>query len=354
MGPWKWTFPRLANGPERVYQQIGGTWVDVTLARTDGVVTAASGSLSTFVVGIPTGYRRFAGPDRIATALAISEATFAPGVARTYLATAGNFPDALAAGPPAAMANSPVLLVGEALSPLTQEELLRLDPCEVVILGSDAAVPEGVAEQVRALGFGVRRVAGPERFATAAAISEDAFPNGASIAYIATGEAFPDALSGGAAAARDGAPMLLVQQDGLPAPTEGELLRLSPSRIVILGGEAAVSVGVAEQLAALGGATVVRYAGPDRFSTGAAVAASFGTAKTVFVATGNEFPDALAGVPAAGTERAALVLVQPDSVPDAAGAQLARLRPDQIVVLGGTAAVSTDLDAVLSGYLANA
>ncbi len=346
--------PAPGNGPERVYQQVGRTWVDVTLARSDGVVTASSNSLSTFVVGLPTGYRRFAGPDRIATAIAISEATFAPGVRRAYLATAGNFPDALAAGPPASMANSPVLLVGDSLSPLTGEELVRLDPCEVVILGSTAAVSETVAEQVRALGFGVRRVAGPERFSTAAAISEDAFPNGASIAYIATGEAFPDALAGGTAAARDRAPMLLVQRDGLPAPTEAELRRLSPSRIVILGGEAAVSAAVADQLGALGGARVERYAGPDRFSTAAAVAASFGTAKTVFVATGNEFPDALAGVPAAGIERAALVLVQPDAVPDVAATQLSRLRPDQIVVLGGTAAIGAELDGILQQYLATA
>ena len=70
------------------------------------------------------------------------------------------------------------------------------------------------------------------------------------VAYVATGEAYPDAITGGPAAARDGGPILLVRRDSVPAATAAELGRLRPDRIVIVGGTGAVSAGGASALAA--------------------------------------------------------------------------------------------------------
>ena len=142
------------------------------------------------------------------------------------------------------------------------------------------------------------RVWGQSQFDTAAAISRDAFPTGASTVYVATGSDFPDALAAAPAAALSGAPILLVNPDSIPAATAQELARLGADRIVLLGGPVAVNAAVAQALEAYADAgTVTRVWGQTLYDTAAAISAatfSPGVAK-VYVATGENFPDALAG-----------------------------------------------------------
>lgn len=196
---------------------------------------------------------------------------------------------------------------------------------------------------------GVTRLSGPERAATAAAIATAVYADGAATVYVATGADFPDALTGTVAAARDGAPLLLVGADEVPASTAAALTALAPDRIVVLGGTAAVGAPVEEQLSA-DGAAVERLSGDDRFATAAAVSrATFpeATAGTVYVATGAAFPDALAGGPAAATAPGPVLLVTADDVPEATRDELARLAPERVVVLGGTDPVSDDVTGEL-------
>lgn len=195
----------------------------------------------------------------------------------------------------------------------------------------------------------VVRLAGPDRFSTAAAVSATTFDAGVDVAYVATGEGYADALAGGPLAARHGAPILLVGRDAVPAATTQELQRLRPGRIVVFGGPAAVSEAVIEELAAIpeGGAT--RLAGASRFATATAIsAAGFPDgADTVLVATGEGYADALAGGPVAARAAAPILLVRPDAVPEETAAELDRLGPARIDVLGGDAAISEGvLDAL--------
>jgi len=92
------------------------------------------------------------------------------------------------------------------------------------------------------------RVFGADRYATAAALSASTFGTGLPVVFVATGAAFPDALSGGPAARITGGPLLLVAPGSLPGATTAELTRLRPGRIVVLGGPGAVSDGVVEAL----------------------------------------------------------------------------------------------------------
>lgn len=100
------------------------------------------------------------------------------------------------------------------------------------MLGGPAAVSEAVRSQLDA-----RRVAGYDRYATAAAIARDAFDS-ASVAYLATGLNFPDALAGAPAAARDNAPLLLVASDCVTATTRDTFVALGVTSRVVLGGNA--------------------------------------------------------------------------------------------------------------------
>ena len=91
---------------------------------------------------------------------------------------------------------------------------------------------------------------------------------------------------------------------------------------------------------------ITRLAGADRYATSAAVAATYGAPQTtVYVASGGGYADALSAAPLAGAHGAPLLLVAPTSIPAAIHAQLVRLQPTNIVVLGGPSVVS---DAVLT------
>lgn len=93
-----------------------------------------------------------------------------------------------------------------------------------------------------------RRLAGADRFATAVAISADAFPQGAPVVYLARADAFADAL---AASSLSRGPVLLVPACGsLPTVVGQEIARLNPTEVVALGGTAAVCDDMVAQAAA--------------------------------------------------------------------------------------------------------
>ncbi len=296
--------------------------------------------------GGDTTFTRLAGGDRYATAAALSQARFAPGVTTAFVATGGSFPDALAGSPAAAMAGGPILLTArDGLPAATANELARLRPARIVILGGPGVVSERVAAQLAGYASShLERWWGANRFETAAAISRNTFAPGVAVAYLATGSTFPDALSGGALAGRMGGPILLVGPDSIHAATAGELARLRPAHIVVLGGTGVISEGV--RAAAAGFATTgsaSRLAGANRFTTSVAISQAAnggGGSDTVFVATGTNFPDGLAGGAVAALVPGPILLVTPTQLPGSIAAELGRLNPDTVYVIGGTGAVS--------------
>jgi putative cell wall-binding protein len=292
---------------------------------------------------------RLAGPDRYSTASALARDAFPTGSEVAFVATGADFPDALAGAAAAGAAGAPVLLVTRlAIPAATATELQRLKPKRIIVVGGAAAVSDTVLAALSALApGGAVRVAGPDRYATAAAVSAATYPSGARIAYVVSGLGFADAVSAAPAAARDGGPILLVRDTVVPGATLAELVRLAPDRVVIVGGRGVVSDSVAAAIAAaIPDADVSRLAGSDRYVTSAAVAAGFSPGvAVVYVATGMDFPDALAAAAAAGAQGAPILLTRPTDLPAAVDWHLARLEPQRAVVAGGPMAVS---DAVLS------
>ena len=199
----------------------------------------------------------------------------------------------------------------------------------------------------------VDRVASSDRFGTAAAISRFTYPGGASSVYIANGTAFADALTGAPAAGHDKAPTLLTAVDALPPATVAELRRLNPHTVYVLGGPAVVSDAVVAQLAGFThGGTVRRLAGADRFGTAVAVSQhAFAPGVPVaYVAAGNGYPDAMAAGAAGAHQGAPVLLTDGNALNPATAAELQRLHPARIVVLGGPKAVSWTVQAQLWNY----
>jgi len=295
--------------------------------------------------GGTTVIQRLSGGDRYATAAAISRSRFAGGAQTVFIATGGSFPDALSGSPAAAKANGPILLTAQNQLPAaTATELERLRPSKIVILGGTGAVSAGVESSLASYAGSVARWSGADRYATAATVSRSAFAPGVAVAYITTGTTFPDALSGGAIAGRNGGPILLVKTDSVTDATAAELARLKPVTIVILGGTGAVNSAVADALRGYAtSSTVTRLAGADRYATSVQVSrASYGSAGSdaVFVATGANFPDGLAGGPVAALLPGPLLLVAPTQLPGVVANELVRLDPAKVYVLGGTGSIS--------------
>ena len=298
---------------------------------------------------------RLAGVDRYATGAAISAATYPPGVAVAYVATGLNFPDALAGAAAAGSQGAPILLVTPNSIPgATAIELTRLQPGRIVVLGASGVISNYVLSALAAYTTGtVTRIAGADRYATAAAISSATYAPGVAVTYVATGLNFPDALAGAAAAGSQGAPVLLVGTDEIPSATATELNRLQPGRIVILGAGGVVSANVANALQAFTTGTVTRLSGDNRYATAAAIsAATYAPGVAIaYVATGANFPDALAGAAAAGWQGAPILLVTKDSIPAATAAELQRLNPGRVVILGSTGVVSEAVRIQLQQYV---
>lgn len=185
----------------------------------------------------------------------------------------------------------------------------------------------------------VTRISGSDRYASAARIAAT-YPAGVPVAYLATGENFPDAIGASALAAHRGAPVLLTRSTSLPGDTAAQLDRLAPQRLVVLGGTGAVSSAVAREAGTYAGATS-RVTGATRYDVSAALAAAYSPGRPVlYVASGANFPDALAIGARAGDQGAPVLLTPQSGLHPAVEEQIARLDPGRIVVVGGPVAVS--------------
>ncbi len=196
------------------------------------------------------------------------------------------------------------------------------------------------------------RIAGADRYQTAVLVSSAAFAPGVERVFLASGIDYPDALSAAPIAAALGAPLLLTARDALPAVVVTELARLAPTaEVVIVGGTAVVSTAVESRLRQLG-YTVSRVLGLDRYDTSRAlITAHAAPSTTVYLATGRNFPDALAAAAAAGSVAAPVLLVDGSAATlDAPTLALLAARGVQsVLIAGGTAVVSSGIEQQLLG-----
>ncbi|HWB72955.1 MAG TPA: cell wall-binding repeat-containing protein, partial [Egibacteraceae bacterium] len=308
---------------------------------------------------------RVAGSSRLATAVALSQASFPRGAAAVVVARHDDYPDALAGGPLAARLGAPVLLTESGqLSAAVADEVRRLDAGRAVLLGGPAALSERVAADLRALGVGrVDRIAGASRFDTARLVAAQL--GGATQAYLSEGgnadpaRGWPDAVAVSALAARQVRPILLASADRLPAETAQAIAELGIAHVTVVGGAAAVSEDVAAAARGLG-ATVERVAGASRLQTSELVAdrtvAAGAEPGRLWLATGANWPDALAAGPAAAAAGGTLLLVAGGSLDQSPAVRewvrVWRADVARIVLVGGPGAISEDIASELAAEVA--
>jgi subtilisin family serine protease len=294
----------------------------------------------------PTTTSRLSGSDRYATSEQISR-NFNPGVPVVYVATGENYPDALSAGPAATVQSSPLLLTDPAYLPFsTQSEIQRLKPALIVVVGGEGAISSSVYARLSLLAPAIRRDSGADRFSTSRIIAERAFgSSGANVAFIATGNDFPDALAAAAAAGSLNAPVILLDGSASSADPNATALmrRLGVTQVYIAGGPGVVTVGIQNSLSAVF-SNVTRLSGTDRYATSRAINAQiFSSSAKTFLAVGTDFPDSLSGAALAGRNRAPLYIVPRNCVPGDVLVDIDRFATTDVVLLGGTGALTEDV-----------
>ena len=303
---------------------------------------------SVLPAALPSNVRRISGASRFDTAIATSQDQFAVSgsAAAVVLTRADTYPDALAGVPLAAKVGGPLLLTSSnSLSTAVRAEIVRVLPAgaPVYILGGTSAVSAAVATTITGLGFVVHRLAGANRFATAVAVA-GALGNPTTV-FEATGLNFPDALAGGSAAIEAGAAILLTNGSVPAAETTAYLAAHSGGTHYALGGPAAAA-----------DPTATAISGSDRYQTAAQVAETFfHTPAIVGVATGTNFPDALAAGPDLASKDAPLLLVPSRGVlPPGTTGQLLNYAQTlrSALVFGGATSVADSVGAQV-GTLAN-
>jgi murein DD-endopeptidase MepM/ murein hydrolase activator NlpD len=169
----------------------------------------------------PDGISRLSGSDAFGTAAAVAEAVWDELGSREQVVVAlGDhpepsraWPDALTSGWYGAVTGAPVLLTDHDRLPQTTAAALDgID--EAVIVGGAVAVSDAIADEIAELVGTLRRLAGPDRFGTAAAVADDLLDRGAGVSpervWAATGHGWADALAAAQTIAASGEVFLLV------------------------------------------------------------------------------------------------------------------------------------------------
>jgi len=347
------------------YDPAGGTHlVDMSQLATvdeDGYVTVdiEDGDVWYLVSDpIVTNYHSIEGPNRFQTAVAAAEESFPDGAETVIIATGRNWPDALGGAALAGVYDAPILLVDTHSIPAeVSAEIAKLGATNAIILGETPAVGIEVASEL-AKTLDVERIGGRDRYETAEKIAARVIEKLDSAysgdAFVATGVNFPDALAASPLAYGLGRPIYLVR------PTSGAPITAMQAQgvtdVVILGSSEAVSSTHGNALAAV--FATQRWEGSDRYATAASVATravnDLGMDwDQLAIATGQNFPDALAGGVVPARKGSVLLLTRTDSLPSITKTTLAS-HADQIndlYFLGGLPAISVTVRSEVAAQL---
>ncbi|MBQ6569581.1 MAG: DUF4955 domain-containing protein [Clostridia bacterium] len=191
---------------------------------------------------------RVAGQSRYETAIAIADKLYEVNghySDKDFVACGTNYPDALAVSSVASIMGAPIIFspTNGSVAACNADYIKRSGTSDVTILGGVFAVGEAAEDNYRALGVAnVNRIFGASRYATAFAIVDafDSVFTSQDVAF-ATGTSFPDALAGGAFAAKKGIPVILVANTNGPDGLLDYVSNKDYNFMYIFGGEGAVS-----------------------------------------------------------------------------------------------------------------
>ncbi len=292
---------------------------------------------------------RISGPTRYATNLEVNKATMKAGKP-VFIATGASYPDALSVSPAVkALDGSLVLTAKTRMDQATLNLLASNSPSAIYVVGGANAVADSVLMQVEeATGKAPERIAGTSRYETSEKIFTKFFANrDINGAFVATGRAFPDALSASAAGGALEMPVILVDGKTSTALNLADVLAAKTRNLQIIGGINAVNSILEANL--MTQFDVGRISGSNRFATNMAVndyvTGNVGDTalEGIWIATGMNFPDALSASVPAGEQTQRLVLSNGKCIPSPVVSEWIRGEGSEVTkvtLVGGTGALS--------------
>jgi len=295
-------------------------------------------------------YIRFSGKTRLDTALEVSRQGWPNGLIHpersVILARANDPADALAASGLSGVKIAPILLTYSSKLDLTVlDELNRLNPDKIYVLGGTAAISATVENDLENKGYTVTRLAGSSRFETAAKINEAVKSKNNTKAIIANGYTVADALSASAYSSKTGVPIYLSAKDRLPVSLPDTI-----TSVDIYGGTAVISENVSTQLKSKG-IKVTRISGANRYETSVAGAERVyaGPSSSIILVRGEstssekqDYPDAVVASALAHRFDGKIVLVHPTMMRQEVK-NFIQNHPGRVYVLGGENAITADM-----------
>lgn len=240
---------------------------------------------------------RVDGDNRYSNSAALSKYTYVT-TPTVYIANGYKPTDSLAGAPLAANDDGTILLTREnQLDGSVKDEIKRLKAQNVVILGGEHSVSSNVVKELEAMNLKVSRIAGADRYEQAANVARkmielnEGYP---AEAFLASGDAIPDALSISGIAAQKKIPIFLTRKDKLNENVVPFLEHIK--KWTVLGGTNSISNSVIDQLKAAGATTVERIGGKDRYEVNRNIINRYGfmsAKRKVLVANGDAYSDAL-------------------------------------------------------------
>jgi putative cell wall-binding protein len=292
--------------------------------------------------------KRIAGNNRYSTAVEISKSGWQTSNT-AIVATGENFPDALCAAPLAKQLDAPILLTEKnTLNANTSLELTRLKVNKVHIIGGPGVVSDAVKKQIESKGIICERIFGNNRYATSIEVAKHL--NVANKIVVATGDNFPDALSIAPIAAKNGMPIILTDKTNIPEVVKTYINSKNITKSYIIGGTGVITDNVKGQLP-----FPDRIYGANRYETNVAILNRFNNElnfATSYLATGNDFPDALAGSALAPKSMSPIILT--DKIPSTVTKNYVLGKLSLITslnALGGTGVIPDNAISSLLGIL---
>lgn len=285
---------------------------------------------------------RIAGQNRFATAVAIASRGWTQSN-YAILAYGYNYPDALAATPLAKRYDAPILLTEKDTLPLvTKLELSNLNTKRVFIVGGLGVISNGVENELKNMGIDVTRLAGQSRYDTSVKIAEQ-LENVSNVAVV-RGDQYAGALSIASIAAKNNMPILLAQGDNLANSVTSYLSGKQITKTYVIGD---FNDNVTKQLP-----NTEIISGSNIYNTNVKVLEKFNADynfDNLFMATGEDFADALTGTAYAAKTSAPILLVNASlPLPSVQYLNSRKSVIKQLTILGGEGAVSASL---VSDYL---
>ncbi|HBG4727283.1 TPA: cell wall-binding protein Cwp10 [Clostridioides difficile] len=262
--------------------------------------------------------KKLKGADRFETAIKISQSGWTK--SDTVVIVNGedkSMVDGLTATPLASVKNSPILLSSnEKLPQKTVEELKRLNPSKVIVIGGNNSMPNSVVEAIKAVNskISVQRIDGDTRYQTSINIAKEIDKtNNVSKLYIGAGNGEADSLSIASLAGKEKTPIVLTQKDGVDNEAEQFIKSNKVSNIYFIGGVEKISNKAIEQVGKIANRDISknRVAGQTRQETNAKVIDKFYSQSKldgVVVANQDKLIDALAVGPLAAKNNSPVIL----------------------------------------------